>query len=246
MLLTIIIPAHNEEATIIKTLENIKKDVKVNHKIIVVNDCSSDGTESVVKKYMKRNKNIKLVKTSPQKRGFASALEKGFSQVSRGAVIPVMADLCDDPKTINKMFKKLGQDWDIVCGSRYMKKGKKSGGPVLQHYLSKFVCLSLKLLTGVPTTDVSNAFKMYRKEKLSHIFINPKSGVEASMEIFLQLYFKGARICEIPTIWTGRKEGKSKFKIIERAPRYLKIYTWAIENTLRKAFGVSIKELSSS
>ena len=239
--LTIVIPAHNEEGIIIKTLESLKKEVKIPHKIIVVNDCSTDKTEEVVKEYIKKNKNITLVRTTPKRRGFANALEKGFSQVKRGAIIPVMADLCDEPKTINKMFQKLEQGWDIVCGSRYMKGGKKSGGPVLQHHLSKYVCLSLKLLTGVPTTDISNAFKMYKKEILTQAKINQKSGVESSMETTLQLYFKGANITEVPTSWKGRTVGKSKFKMLERTPRYAKIYKWALENGIRKRLRLKLK-----
>lgn len=240
--LTIIIPAHNEEEVILKTLESIKKKVKIPHKIIVVNDCSTDGTQDVVQQYAKDNKNISCLKTTPRSRGFANALKRGFLKVKRGAVVPVMADLCDDPKTINKMYKEIQKGWDVVCASRYMRGGRKIGGPKLQHYLSKFICLSLHLLTGVPTTDVSNAFKMYRKDVLEKARINPKSGVESSMETLLQLYFKDARITQVPTTWKGRTIGKSKFKIIERSPRYFRIYRWAFENSIRQRLGVRMKD----
>lgn len=240
--LTIVIPAHNEEGIIIKTLESLKKVVKIRHKIIVVNDCSTDQTEQVVNQYAKKNKNITCLRTSPERRGFASALEKGFLVTSGGVIVPVMADLCDEPKTINKMYSKIEKGWDVVCGSRYMKGGRKEGGPILQHYLSMFVCRSLQLLTGVPTSDVTNAFKMYKKEWLSQVKINPKSGVEASMETLLQMYFNGAKITEVPTKWIGRTMGKSKFKILQRTPRYSRIYLWAVENSLRTKFGVLAKE----
>lgn len=243
--LTIVIPAHNEEAIIIKTLESLKKRVKVSHKIIVVNDCSIDNTENVVKKYMKGNKNISLARTNPKKRGFACALEKGFNYVKKGVVVPVMADLCDDPQTINLMSEKINSGWDVVCGSRYMKGGRKKGGPKLQHFLSMFVCLSLKWITGLPTSDLTNAFKMYKIEVLKDIRTNPKSGVESSMETLLQVYFRGAKITEVPTSWKGRTIGKSKFKILERTPRYLKIYLWALENVLRRNLGYNLKKFYS-
>lgn len=240
--LTIIIPAHNEEGSIIKTLEGLKKAIKVPHKTVIVNDCSTDQTEQVVNQYAKKNKNISCLQTTPKAQGFANALKKGFMAVSTGAIVPIMADLCDEPKTINIMYDKMQKGWDVVCGSRYMKGGEKTGGSLLQHYLSKFVCKSLKYVTGIPTSDVSNAFKMYRKEWLSQVKINPKSGVEASMEILFQMYFNGAKITEVPTSWIGRKVGKSKFQILHRAPRYIHIYLWALENSMRKMLGIKLKK----
>lgn len=241
MQLTIVIPAHNEEEIIIKTLEDLKKRIKIPHKIIVVNDCSTDHTEKIIKEYAKKHKNVSCIRTDSKNRGFANALKKGFSVVKRGVIVPVMADLCDEPETINKMYTKIQKGYDVVCGSRYTKGGKKDGGPILQHYLSLFVCLSLQFLTRIPTSDVSNAFKMYRKEWLDRIRINSESGVEASMEMLFQMYFNGAKITELPTVWKGRTVGKSKFKIFQRTPRYLRIYLWAIENSFRSKIGLPAK-----
>lgn len=242
MNLTIIIPAHNEEEAIIKTLESLKRSIKIPHKIIVIDDSSSDQTKDVVNNYIKKNKNVICTQTTPNVRGFANALKLGFSRVQSGVIVPVMADLCDEPKTINEMYSKIQKGWDVVCGSRYMKGGRKKGGPILQHYLSVIVCRTVQLLTGVPTSDVSNAFKMYRKEWLDRVKINPSSGVEASMEILLQTYFNGAKITEIPTTWRGRTDGASKFKIIERTPRYSRICLWAFENSIRKLFGIKLQK----
>jgi glycosyltransferase involved in cell wall biosynthesis len=239
--LTIIIPAHNEEKIIIKTIKQIQRYVKIPFLLIIVNDHSTDKTELVVKNYAEGFKNIKVINNSIECRGFAGALQTGFEAVKNGVVIPVMADLCDNPTTINRMYRKMYEGWDIVCGSRYIKGGSKKGGPKLQGFLSNYVCKSLHLLTGIPTTDVSNAFKMYRREIIDQVQINLKSGVEASMEITLQAYFNGAKITEVPTSWKGRVIGKSKFKILERSPRYWRIYIWAIENTLRNRLGLRLK-----
>ena len=82
-------------------------------------------------------------------------------------------------------------------------------------------------MTRIPTTDVANAFKLYRKSVLQKIKIED-SGFAISMEITLKIYFQGYRISEIPTCWKGRKEGKSKFQILKITPLYLKWYLWAI------------------
>lgn len=234
--LTIIVPAKKEEETIIKTLNEIKKRVKTPHKVIVINDSfKGDNTGKIVAKYVKRNKNISVIinRTNPHPT-FASALLLGFNKIKRGFVVPVMADLCDKVEDIDVMYKKMQDGSDIVCGSRYVKGGHKKGGPLVQSICSFLVCMSLHYITGIPTYDVSNAFKMYRRDILQDVIINPRGGVETSMAITLQAYFNNVKITEFPTRWVGRTIGKSKFKIIERTPPYYKIYLWSIKNTLRR------------
>lgn len=239
--LTIIIPAHNEEDVIIATLNDLERKLTIPCKILIVDDHSKDETAGLVKKYARRNKNIGFVGNYGRNKGFSSTLKIGFEEAKTEFVLPVMADLCDSPRTINKIYSMLNDGWDIICGSRYMKGGKKKDGPKLQGFLSGFVCRSLHFLTGVPTHDVSNAFKVYRKSLLKNVEIREGGGVEISMEITLQAYLKGARIAEIPTSWTGRKMGKSKFKILQRSPKYVKIYLWAINNSTRKRLGLNYK-----
>lgn len=231
--LTIVVPARNEEGNILSTLEEIKKKVKVPHEIIVVDD-SSDNTEKLVRTYAKIHKNVKLVHGKPNTISFSKAIKIGTRTASSELIVIVMADLCDDPRTINFMYKRMAQGWDIVCGSRYATGGSKKGGPLIQSFFSKAVCLSLYYFTRISTKDVSNAFKMYKKDTLKKVVIDQRSGVEISMIITLQAHFKGAKITEVPTKWVGRTLGQSKFKILQRTPKYSSIYLWAIRNTARK------------
>lgn len=246
--LTIIIPARREEEVVLHTLHELRKRIKTPHKIIVVNDSDYlDKTGEIAQKYAKKHKNVSVViKRNNKKPSFASALILGFNQVKRGFVIPVMADLCDEPETIDEMYKEINKGWDIICGSRYIEGGGKKGGPAIQSLFSTIVCLSLYYLARIPTKDVSNAFKMYRKEILNKIVINPKSGVEVSMEITLQAYFQKARITEIPTKWLGRTMGQSKFRMFQRAPKYFKIYLWGINNSIRKMLHLKLKKFTLS
>lgn len=241
-MLTIVIPARNEERIILATLQDIAAKVVIPYEVVVVNDGSTDKTEEVARAFSRKHRNVRIASTKEGAHGFANALKLGFGRVRGDRVVPVMADLCDDPKTINLMYKKLEEGWDIVCGSRYIQGAGKEGGLKLQGFLSRFVCLSLHHLTGVPTKDVSNAFKMYRKTILRNVKFNPRAGVEASMEITFQAYFNNAKVTDIPTHWMGRKVGRSKFKLLQRAPRYLRIYLWALENSLRKRLGLRLRK----
>jgi glycosyltransferase involved in cell wall biosynthesis len=225
--LTIIIPARNEESVILKTLESLKKDVKVPYKIIVINDSSVDKTRSLVVKYSKKNKNLSVIDTTPDKNGFSEAIKLGLSKIKGGLVIPVMADFCDDPRAINLMYKKMVEEgWDVVCGSRYIKGGRKTGSPKLQGALSYLVCKIVKIFIGVNTSDATNSFKMYRKKILDKISITLGRGAEVSLEIILKSHFLGAKIVDIPTTWKGRPANKSKFKLISRLSRYLSVVLW--------------------
>ncbi|MEX2007371.1 MAG: glycosyltransferase family 2 protein [Candidatus Levyibacteriota bacterium] len=231
--LTIVIPARNEEESIVSIFKEIKKKVKTPHKTLVIVDLvPGEKTHEVVRKYMKEDETVGLILNKSKVKSFANALRLGFNKANSIAVIPVMADMSDRLSDIDKMYVLINKGWDIACGSRYMKGGKKKGGPKLQSFLSKFVCLSLHYIVWVPTKDVSDSFKMYNKNAIKKIYIDPCKGFEISMDITLHAFFKGARIIEIPTVWMGRTKGKSKFKYASRFPKYFAIYSWAIKERL--------------
>lgn len=226
MKLTIVIPAHNEDKVIGKTIDGLVKELDLDYEIVVVNDHSTDNTAEIVEALMQKYSNLRLI-DNDWKRGFGNALKKGFSVSNADLIIPVMADLCDDPKTIKNMHEKALEGFDVICGSRYMSGGKKVGGPFLQSICSRFVGRSLRYLIGIPTSDASNSFKCYKKKVLEVVRTTSK-GFEISMEITLKAYFCGFSIAEVPTVWRGRFIGKSKFYIFKIAWKYIKLYLWAI------------------
>ncbi|MCM8822299.1 MAG: glycosyltransferase family 2 protein [Candidatus Omnitrophica bacterium] len=220
--LSIIIPARNEKDSIGSTINNLLKFIdKEKTEIIVVDDHSTDDTSKVVESVSQDNPFVHLVKNIDEP-GFANALKTGFSRANGEYVLPVMADGCDAPETISLMLEKAESGYDLVCGCRYMKGGGKSGGPFLQGFFSKFVCLSLYYIARIPTKDISNAFKLYRRQIIQTINLNEK-GFAVSMEAALKFYFNNCRICDVPTVWHGRKKGKSKFRITRTFP-YVKLY----------------------
>ncbi len=226
MKLTIVIPAHNEEASLPATISNIESIVTVVHEVVIVNDHSSDNTTIAAKKLFQKFNNVRLVDNDTEP-GFTNAIKKGFSEAKGDIVVPVMADSCDDPHSINEMYEKILEGYDVVCASRYMKNGKKLGGRFLQSLLSRWSGLSLCFLTGIPTHDTSNAFKMYRKEALDSIEIQ-EAGFACSLEIVVKLFLKGFKITEIPTVWKDRVAGVSSFNLGKVFRSYLHWYFWAL------------------
>ena len=226
MKLSVIIPAYNEEENITDVINKIEEALGIPHELVVVNDHSIDTTAQLVTRIIQQYNNIRLVENNLP-RGFANALKAGFNNVSTDIAVPVMADLCDDLRTIKEMFKKINEGYDIVCGARYIKGGARIGGSKIKGLFSCFVGWSLHYLLGIPVHDIANAFKMYRKNVLDSIDIKSK-GFEISMEIPLKAYYSGFKISEVPTVWRERTKGKSNFSMFRLLPSYLKLYVWAI------------------
>ncbi len=224
--ITIVIPALNEERNIEKSLTTLEEKLLTPHRVIVVNDSSDDRTAEIVERISGDRPNIRLVNSS-RPRGITNALKSGFENVSTPVTVVMMADLCDDPETVPRMYAKLEEGYDLVCASRYMPEGRRLGGLALQGFFSRHVCSSLRKLTGIQTHDVSNAFKMYRTEILRTTPLE-EAGFASSLEICVKAFLKGYRITEVPTIWKGRTAGTSSFKMLKVARSYFRWYLWAI------------------
>lgn len=226
MRLSIIIPAHNEEANIKDVIVRIECILDIPHEVVLVNDHSTDNTENAVKQLLSEYGNIRMIENR-EGRGFANAMRAGFKNAEGQVVIPVMADSCDDLSTIKKMLDKINEGYDVVCGSRYIRGGARLGGSKVKGFFSCFAGWSLYYLLGLPTHDIANAFKMYRKVVIDAIDIRGK-GFEISMELPLKAYYMGFRITEVPTIWKEREKGKSSFKMFKLFPDYARLYLWGI------------------
>jgi dolichol-phosphate mannosyltransferase len=228
--LQIIIPVYNEADNIAYTLRQIEAKVATPHYIYIVYDFDEDNTIPVVKELVEEQKaeNIFLVKNK-YGMGVLSAIRTGFDSIKDGAVLVVMADSSDDMSIVDSMFKKINQGYDIVCGSRYMRGGKQIGGPKFKKFLSRTADISLHLITGIPTHDATNSFKMYRKSVLDDIEIESHGGFEIGMEVVVKAFCKGYRITEIPTLWRNRTAGQSRFKVRKWLPNYMRWYIFSIK-----------------
>lgn len=230
MKLSIVVPAYNEEENIVDVINEIEETVDTDCELVIINDHSTDSTSSLVKGLQKKYKNISLY-DNQESRGFANAVKAGLEKAAGDYVVPVMGDLCDDLETIKKMVEKLDQGYDVVCGCRYMTGGGRLGGSGLKAFLSRYGGITLHFLLGIPTHDIANAFKMYRKKILKDIIIESQ-GFEISMEIPLKAYYNGAKVTEVATVWRERTKGSSSFKVFRLLPRYLGLYLWAIAKRL--------------
>jgi len=235
MKLSIIVPAHNEEDNIANLINKVEgAGFPFDFEILVVADHCSDRTEDIVGNLTKDFGNLRLVDNSLPA-GFANALRTGFKNAKGDLVMPLMGDLCDDLKTVKDMYRKIQEGYDVVCGSRYIKGGARIGGSRIKGFFSGFAGWSLHYLLGIPTHDIANAFKMYRKKVLDSFTIEAK-GFEISMELPLKAYYLGFKITEVATVWKEREKGKSSFKMFKLAPNYFRFYSWGVSMRLISLF----------
>lgn len=225
--LSIVIPVYNEGENFPSLYEALIKDVKTPFELIIVYDTDKDTTLPVAKKYARKDKRVILHKNTLG-RGALNALKSGIAYVKAGPIMTMMADLCDDPKDVDKMFKLYTEGADLVCGSRYMRGGKQIGSPLFKRTLSRVAGVSLYWLRRLPVHDATNNYRLYDKAMLDKITIESSGGFEVAIELTVKAYRMGYKLAEVPTVWRDRTAGETQFKLWKWLPSYFRWYWYAL------------------
>jgi glycosyltransferase involved in cell wall biosynthesis len=223
--LSIVIPVYNEKDNILKTLDEIKKYILVNHEIIIVYDFDQDTTLTVLKTVKK--KNLFVIKNTIS-RGPSGAIRTGMAKAKSPLILVTMADLCDDLSQVNALLKLVSGNADIVCPSRYMKGGKQQLKGSLKVWAPRCAGYLLKLLAGIPTHDPTNSFKLYSKKVLDSINLKSTISFSVTLEIIVKAHALGYKIVEIPTVWRDRQQGKTNFKLGQSLVAYFPWFLYAL------------------
>ncbi|OGE64820.1 hypothetical protein A3I48_00875, partial [Candidatus Daviesbacteria bacterium RIFCSPLOWO2_02_FULL_36_7] len=202
------------------------------HEVLIIYDSYQDDTIPVVSKLKDKFINIKLIKNIFGS-GLINACKTGFKKAKGDFMVVIPGDLADEPKTINKMYELSKKSYDIVCATRYSRGGKQLGGNLIKSFLSKFAGLATPILLGIPTSDLTNGFKMYNRKLFKKINIESQGGWEFAMEILIKAHFLGFKIAETPSTWHGRTLGKSKFKLLQWLPKYIYWYFWGVDKRVK-------------
>lgn len=223
MKLSIIIPAHNEEGCIEKTVLQIIKKItasKIDYEILVVNDNSTDGTAIILKKLNNDHPSVKYINNDPPN-GFGLAIRRGLEHYTGDAVAILMGDGSDSPADIINCYRKLEEGYDCVFGSRFIKGGHVYNYPLLKLILNRMANYFIKILFGLRHNDITNAFKCYRREVIEGTKPIISHHFNLTVELPLKAIIRGYSYATIPITWHGRAKGISKLKIKEMGSRYL-------------------------
>ena len=230
-----VIPVYNEDENILRTLEELDRHTPVPAHVYIVHDTYEDTTLEVLPQFSGKNLTI-----DPQinnfGRGALNAIKWGMFLAQEEAVLVMMGDLADDLASLGPMWEHFERGSDVVCGSRYMKGGKQLGAPVFKSTLSRLAGVSLRYVAGLPTHDVTNSFKLYRNSMLEQLKIESSGGFEIGIEIVVKAWAGGYRVSEVPTTWTERDAGSSRFRLWAWLPKYLRWYFYCLRHALVRGF----------
>lgn len=229
-LLSVIIPARDEEGCIASTVEHLHVELRLNevpHEILVVDDGSQDRTWSILQDLGTRIPTLRPVRNDGQ-HGFGRAVTTGIDTASGDAVIIMMADESDDCRDAVRYWKLLNEGWDCVFGSRFVRGGGVIDYPWLKLLLNRAANLFIRVLFGTTLNDTTNAFKAYRMSALDGCrpFLAPHFNL--TVELPLKSMVRGYHWTSIPITWRNRRSGVAKLKIREMGSRYFFIvaYVW--------------------
>jgi dolichol-phosphate mannosyltransferase len=217
---TVIIPAFNEGANIVKTINDLIHLYGSSVDVIVVVDCKEDTTIQHFNLIVELPKTFNIV-VQTYGTGPANAIRFGIDQAKTECVVVMMADGSDDVRAIQELSNLVSRGVAVACASRYMSGGQQIGGPRFKKFLSRSVGKIVYSLAGVGTHDPTNSFKAYSRNMLLQVGIESRSGFEIGIELVSKAHRLRLPIAEIPTIWLDRTEGSSKFLLAKWAPKYL-------------------------
>ncbi len=216
--LSVVIPAYNERATIHEILKRVRV-VPVNKQIIVVDDCSTDGTREILKDLQGSDSELVVV-FHEINQGKGAALRTGFRHATGQIVIVQDADLEYDPEQFPQLIQPIVDDLaDVVYGSRFIGETHR----VLYYWHSlanKGLTLLSNMFTNLNLTDMEVCYKVFRREVIQGIALkSDRFGFEPEVTAKVARFKfpaengnppRPCRIYEIPVAYHGRtyREGK--------------------------------------
>lgn len=229
-LLSVVIPARDEEGCIASTVEHLHLELKLHgvpHEIVVVDDGSRDRTWAILQEVRERVPELAPVQNK-ELNGFGRAIICGLDAARGDAVVIMMADESDDCRDVVRYWHKLNEGYDCVFGSRFMKGGGVIDYPAVKLFVNRMANSFVRLLFNHGLNDTTNAFKAYRKTVIDGIrpILSPHFNI--TVELPLKAVVRGFDFTVIPITWRNRRTGEAKLKIKEMGSRYLFIclYVW--------------------
>lgn len=204
--LTILLPTRNEKDNLellFPRLDSVLKEIGVPSETIVVDGDSRDGTLEMAKRHC-------TLAFQQEGAGYGVALKQGFKAASGAYIVTLDADLSHDPKFIQRLWENRERA-DVVVASRYCEGGAAQA-PLFRRFLSTVLNWLFTAGFGVPVTDVSSGFRLYRGDVVKAVKFEGKT-YDALEEILILIHNEGGRIIEVPFTYVPRVHGTSNARI---------------------------------
>jgi glycosyltransferase involved in cell wall biosynthesis len=204
-LLSVVMPAFNEKGTIEEILRRVAA-VPLRMQVIVVDDCSTDGTREILSTLQPELGFTLLLQ--PRNMGKGAALRRGFEAVTGDLVVIQDADLEYSPEEFPALIELICQGRaDVVYGSRFLGRHRVF---LFTHYAgNRFLTFLTNVLYNTMLTDMETCYKVMRTEVLRSMTLR-SNGFGIEPELTAKIFKRGYRVYEVPITYDGRgyDEGK--------------------------------------
>lgn len=203
--LSVVIPVYNEEDNLKQLYEKIKSSIEPLRKsweLLLIDDGSSDNSYGILQELSAADPRLKVVRFV-RNFGQTAALSAGIDFARGEIIIPMDADLQNDPADISRLLAKLDEGFDVVSGWRKDRKDEFFTRLLPSWMANKLI----SVISGVPLHDYGCSLKAYRHEVIKDVKLY------GEMHRFVPIYatWMGAKVAEIPVTHYPRQFGKSKY-----------------------------------
>jgi glycosyltransferase involved in cell wall biosynthesis len=222
MMISVIIPCYNEVITIKEIIDKVIKTKKYNTEIIVIDDCSTDGSRDILMNDLKNLIHTLILNDKNYGKGYS--VRQGIQAANGDIIIIQDADLEYDPSDYNKLISPILNGYaDVVYGSRFIGTDEKRVLNYWHSVVNKFLTTLSNMLTNINLTDMEVCYKAFRTNQIKDIKLQEdRFGFEP--EITAKIAKKKLRIFEVGIKYYGRtylqgkkigwKDGVSAIKCI--------------------------------
>ena len=212
----IVLPTYEERENlprVVEQIEAIQPALPFAGDVLVVDDSSPDGTGELADQ-LAADRPWLHVLHRPEKQGLGPAYVAGFGwalERSYSHILEMDCDLSHPPAALPAMLEA-SRDADLVLGSRYVAGGGVAGWPASRRVISRGGCLYARAVLGVPLRDLTGGFKCFSRWVLESLDLSDvhAGGYAFQIELTYRAMRIGARVVEVPIVFTDRSLGRSK------------------------------------
>lgn len=233
--LSIVFPCLNDAGTIgslVVLAEDVASRFTEDFEVIVVDDCSTDGSRELLDVLAKENKYLKVLKNE-KNLGYGGAISKGLYTATKDYIFYTDGDAQYDVRELAVLLEAMTPETAVVNGYKITRSD-----PWYRVVLGKLYHIVAHLLFSLPVRDVDCDFRLFKKEVLHSFSLNCTGGV-VCVELVKKVEFAGYDILQMPVHHHYRIHGKSQFFTLRRVSRVL----WELLSLRWKFFREGKKKL---